>query len=114
MNSKVYIGNISKFQRVYKKKREDKFYIKTLTPYKDENYLIETMHWTKEQESTTYSYSYTTNKLTLPVFPCSIDTEGSYGVTYYTNTEGMNFTRKWNFYKQEGILLHYLYTENPI
>jgi len=97
----VYIGNLSIFQRVYIGRTNNNFYVKTLTPYKDEYYFESLSPLGSEK-------LYITNKLALPVFPYSINAEGSYGVTYYTNTEGMNFTRNWNFYKHEGVLLRYL------
>ena len=59
----VYIGSISKFQRIYIDLNTGIQYIKTLKPYEDSIYIIRTYH------PKTETFSYKTNSLNSPVYP---------------------------------------------
>ncbi|MGL4367585.1 MAG: hypothetical protein ACRCTQ_04835, partial [Brevinemataceae bacterium] len=90
-----YVGSLDYFKRIYTFNQQ--LYIKTLIPFKDTIYIETSFDFNKDPYTI-----YHTNKLILPVSPYIMLNDGkSFGVTYYTNKEGVVFTRKWNLYKQE-------------
>ena len=98
-----YLGSLSKLERIYKKKKSTQLYIKTLTPFQDKYYIIETYQNKKT--------IYTTNKLVNQIYPYMSYEDGSFGEIYYTNNLKMHFGREWLRYTNKNSMLYYYYTE---